>query len=716
MVETYSESKAMKRHWPTMSSHARRTLSELQHYIGLFNAVYNTVAFFMVLLLLPCILSIYIGISLLRYVALRLLSKVYADLEFVQSTSVRTTVDTVRNQGIITLVLQVKGTCDLQMFKSRLQSDMLNRMKCGRLVFPHLRTKLTSVWGWYAWVKTSATYFNINNHVVLAAPIPQGGVGYINDANMQKFISERVSKYLCPDNPPWQITIIPSPDKYYVLIRLHHLYLSVEHLGLGDLLLLEPDSHSWSSEDVEDYLDNDHLLAGTFKTPVAIPQVYQHVYESFCNFWNEFLSVYDPQENPKILKSATLRTYFSITLITAVSIIREYVKCAHPNLTQIIRREMNKRYFTVRLFWVSVLNTFHPVTIATSIASWTWWFTMTLLLQAFRTVLNIPVYTYWMILLYHVLRELWYLTNIVYTAPRMILQELFFPAAPNSCHHLQTVSLCGRKAISWSDPVSLDYIRRIHDATGASSCEILLSAVSASVRDYFRYLGFPVPDSVVTTARFVPQEYLLAQSSSFQEHGGLMCLELPLWIPDEPIENLTVTQNALYKARTNQASIYLASLYRFDHSLLPKLLPSVLARILLNALSRKYAVTITQVDATTSERKRRRLLWGQEVENIMYWRPPQGNISLSMTLMSYGDSVRLCIMSDTQLSPQHSIISNNFDKHIGQLAVAAGVARRPGSPSRSSTTSPASSSPTGSASHSPMGSASRSPTTSISSS
>lgn len=709
----------MKRHWPTMSSHARRTLSELQHYIGLFNAVYNTAAFLLVLFLLPCIISIYIGISVVRYLALRLLSKVYTDLEFITSTTVRSTVDTVRNQGIITLVLQVRGTCDMQMFKSRLQSDMINRMKCGRLVFPHLRTKLTSVWGWYAWVKTSNTYFDIDKHVMLAAPIGYGGGGgYINDTNTQKFISERVSKYLCPDHPPWRITIIPSSEKYYVLISIHHLYLSEEHLGLGDLLLLEPDNHVWSSEDVEDYLDNDHLLAGTFKTPVAIPQVYQHVYESFCNFWNEFLSVYDPQENPKILQKSTLKIYFCIALITAVSAIKVYFKSLRPNLKQIIIREMEKRYITFRLLWMSVFNTFHPVTVVTSIVSWTWWFSMTLLLQVFRTILNIPVYTYWMILLYHVLREIWYLTKIVFTAPRMILQEIFFPATPKTCHHLQTVSLCGRKAISWSDPVSLDYIRRIHDATGASSCEILLSAVSASVRDYFRYLGFPVPDSVMTTARFIPQEYLLAQSSSFQEHGGLMCLDLPLWIPDEPIENLTVTQNALYKARTNQASIYLASLYRFDHSLLPKLLPSVLARILLNALSRKYAVTITQVDATSSERKRRRLLWGQEVESIMYWRPPQGNVSLSMTLMSYGDSVRLCVMSDTQLSPQHSIISSNFDKHIGQLAVGAGVARRPSSPSRSSTSSPPSSSsdsPISSADSSPLISATSSITLSTSS-
>lgn len=190
-------------------------------------------------------------------------------------------------------------------------------------------------------------------------------------------------------------------------------------MGLGDLLLLEPENHVWSSEDVEDYLDNDHLLAGTFKTPVAIPQVYQHVYESFCNFWNEFLSVYDPQENPKILKSSTLKTYFYIAVIIAVSVIKGYLKCLKPNLKQIISREMTRRYFTFKLFWMSLFNTLHPMTIATSIVSWTWWFSMTLFLQAFRTILNIPVYTYWMILLYHVLREIWYLTKIVFIAPRV---------------------------------------------------------------------------------------------------------------------------------------------------------------------------------------------------------------------------------------------------------------------------------------------------------
>lgn len=135
-----------------------------------------------------------------------------------------------------------------------------------------------------------------------------------------------------------------------------------------------------------------------------------------------------------------------------------------------------------------------------------------------------------------------------------------------------------------------------------------------------------VPVSVMTTARFVPQEKLLAQSASVTREG-LLCLNLPLWIPDEPFENLSIVQSALFRARSNQAPLYLASLFGLDHSIIPKIFPAILARIILNVLSRRYAVSITQVDATSNEKKRRRMLWGQEVESIMYWRPPQANIS-----------------------------------------------------------------------------------------
>ncbi|XP_054283849.1 uncharacterized protein LOC129000830 isoform X2 [Macrosteles quadrilineatus] len=672
----HSQSHVMEGEWPKMSSQARRTLGSLRQRFTLFRTFYTFSAFILAASVTPFLILLCLGINVCRMFWLRMLERLYPELEFVSSTSVRTTVDTLRNQGIITVVLQVKGHCDIHQFRSKLQSEILDRKKNGQLVFPHLRTRLTSLWGWYAWCRGSDINFNINNHVAVTEAVYNSGLR--DDLNCQKFISEMVSKYIRPDHPPWHLLVIPSADKFYVLIRLHHLYLSEERLGLGDLLLLEPDTHVWS-EEVEEYLDHEHLLSGTFKTPVAIPQVYQHVCESFSNSWNELVSVYDPLENPKITCSTpTLKSFIILAAIVVVSIIKIHIRNENGNLVAIIKNETRRRGLTARLFWRSLLMTFHPVVVTRAVLMWVWWILVNSSLQLLRLALNIPVYFYWMILGYHVLRELVYLSKVIITAPRVLLRELLFPKPGVDSHHLQTVSLCGRKAVSWSEPVPLEFIHRIHTATGASSCEIMLAAVSASLRDYFRYLGFKVPQMVMTTARFIPQEKLLAQSASSVPHeGGLLCLDLPLWLPEEPFENLGIVQAALFRARANQAPLYLASLFGLDHSIIPKIFPSIIARIILNLLSRRYAVTITQVDATSTEKKRRRMLWGQEVEGIMYWRPPQANISLSLTIMSYGDSVRLGVMSDTQISPQHSVVSYNFDKHITQLATLAGVSRRP---------------------------------------
>lgn len=118
---------------------------------------------------------------------------------------------------------------------------------------------LTTRWGWYAWQNVGS--FDIDNHLIICSPSSSHYRGrQISDLNIQvsincfpnqfslfsfyfqDFISETVTKYFVPDLPPWQITVIPnrvqSQDKYYLLIRIHHLLLSYQNLDLGDLLQL----------------------------------------------------------------------------------------------------------------------------------------------------------------------------------------------------------------------------------------------------------------------------------------------------------------------------------------------------------------------------------------------------------------------------------------------------------------------------------------------
>lgn len=120
-------------------------------------------------------------------------------------------------------------------------------------------------------------------------------------------------------------------------------------------------------------------------------------------------------------------------------------------------------------------------------------------------------------------------------------------------------------------------------------------------------------------------------------------------------------------------------------------------RLFLNILSRRFPVTLSEVaPADSNDSNVKRYLWGQEIEDVMYWRPPQANIckdirccyfpkvlyvyifaiihaGISLTFMVYGDYVRLGVMSDAMLSPHQSLITLTFAQHIRDLADAAGV-------------------------------------------
>lgn len=91
-------------------------------------------------------------------------------------------------------------------------------------------------------------------------------------------------------------------------------------------------------------MDHEHLLAGTFKAPVAMPQVYQHICESLSNSWNELVSVYDPLENPKITcYPPTLKSYGVLVAIVLVSITKTYLRDKNGNLSLIIQQELHRR-------------------------------------------------------------------------------------------------------------------------------------------------------------------------------------------------------------------------------------------------------------------------------------------------------------------------------------------------------------------------------------
>lgn len=634
--------------------------------------------------LLPFFLVLHIAVTVCRYLWLRAFRRPH--LEIVGKTTVRTAMDTHRNQAIIPILLQVKGKCDVELVKERIKETIIERKKQdGSLRFPHMKMKLISYYGRYAWLKNMDA-FNLDNHIIHDNK-PTLRNRAVTSSNIQEYISEIMFKYIPLSNPypPWELRIITTePDRFYILARLHHLYTSEDGISFGDLVMIKADD-SWkpvdsSSSGKEDEDNVENILASIVQRPKAIPIIYQRLSDFFGNLSRELISVYDPQENPTILTSqyTTIFDCAVILLITLYFTIKEIpTKTAgtltnNNNFSTIFRREASKRHLSIAFVLKALLHTFYPhVVIRFVVVRCLRLIIVNCLLNIpallVQTLHNVPRYFEINLLIIQAIIEIFRLFSLLYQTPKVIVDEIVLPIFSTPKHHLQRASVSGRKIVSWTEPISMDVIKTIKRNTRTASCEIELYAVAASLHEYFQKIQLPEPDSILTTVRFVAEEEVM--KSSDQIASGFLCLPLPMKVPsDDPLYGLHMVQLALQDALTKQTALYLASLWQYDYSVLTTILPSFIVRLILYVLSKRYPIMMTQIETHNKQLQRKqKLIWGQEVEAFFYWRPPQANNAMSVSLISYGDELRFTLMTDAKFAPDHNIIVSEYPTKLAEL-------------------------------------------------
>ncbi|KAL6954175.1 hypothetical protein U1Q18_047251, partial [Sarracenia purpurea var. burkii] len=378
------------------------------------------------------------------------------------------------------------------------------------------------------------------------------------------YVSDAITKYLPPWNriPPWQVMLITTePDKFYILARVHHLYISQDGISFGHLLMVDTDEQSVQPISNPNDLDSiENILQSVFRKPRSIPTLYGRICRFFGDKWNGLMKA-------------------SIFVVDAKT----------------DEKKANQRQVFPALFYQYALSRGY-----------------------YQNNGGVVLVVLGKMLLY--------LFHLMYTAPRILLDELIIPMFHLPKHHLQKVSLSGRKLVHWTEPIPVEQIRRIRDKTGVASCEIQLYCLSAALHHYFQKYNYPETSNILSTARFVPQEQLLRSANRIS--SGLLCLSLPMDLPeDDALYGLHMMQLALQDALATQTPLYLASLSQYDYGILTTVFPSILARIVLYVLSTRYSIMLTQIEPHNKEMKKRRLIWGQEVESFIYWRPPQANVT-----------------------------------------------------------------------------------------
>ncbi|XP_029665854.1 uncharacterized protein LOC115237136 isoform X1 [Formica exsecta] len=627
---------------------------------------------FALIFLVPFLLIAYLVVTWTKRSWIRFVKWKYPNYIVVEENSIRSILDQGRTHGICTLLVQGRS----------IVKGVRNHLAHLASTRKYLRSTLFTRWGVYVWKELD---YSVDSHLVNSPCSFRGRP--ITDNNIQDYISDVTSKFLPRRLSPWQVHIVNcfvrGEERQICLVRAHHLLLRQEHLTLADFLPLKYSTDNWTCQ------ESDSPFTNLYAEPTALPRLRQMLIENFSNYWNDFLCNNDPVERPEILKKRIgISQCVKITMIVLVCTMKELARqCRKPEglkfleLLSIVQRESSKRNFNPRLMLESIAKSFNPINILYSCIALFWYITVTsclrtplLLIRELQVLKSRHKHCYpdtltymlscYLPLIFQAIREVMSIGWIAVTAPKIIVEELFLKHP--QLNQLQTISPCGRKVVAWSEEVNVELVRKIANVTGATETEILLAATIDSLKEYFRHSAVNIPDDVLATVKFVSQRAVFLRN---HEARGILCLALPTRTPlfhDDLVEILQVIQRNIQEARSKQSAIYAITAAETSCGFISSCVPAIVLKLLLNQLSKRYSLCLTHVDGD---------LPVEGVNGAIYWRPPQGNCNMSMTLHRLGNGVRLGIMADALIGPQHFIVARTFPQSIQNLASILGVPR-----------------------------------------
>lgn len=109
----------------------------------------------------------------------------------------------------------------------------------------------------------------------------------------------------------------------------------------------------------------------------------------------------------------------------------------------------------------------------------------------------------------------------------------------------------------------------------------------------------------------------------------MVCLALPVGASPRRISAV------VHEACTRQNTLAAAWAAQTRCGALTRSVPAPLAKITMNILSRKYAISYAEINSPVNTTQRS-TLWGKTVDHIVYWRPPQANISKLLNSVNLG--------------------------------------------------------------------------------
>ncbi len=214
-----------------------------------------------------------------------------------------------------------------------------------------------------------------------------------------------------------------------------------------------------------------------------------------------------------------------------------------------------------------------------------------------------------------------------------------------------------RKRIAWTEPISLDKIKKVGRAISTATLnDVLIATVTGAMRRYLKTRNTRVNTlnlrvTVPVNIRKPGTEFELGNKFS------LVFLPLPVHLKD-PILRLKEVKRRMDQLKTSpDPYINFALLSAIGY------LPAAVAKKAAALFSDKASGVLTNVPGP-----RQPLYFaGQKIENFMFWVPRSGKIGLGISIFSYDGKVTVGVASDEGLMPDPEVLLEGFEDEFNTL-------------------------------------------------
>jgi diacylglycerol O-acyltransferase / wax synthase len=212
------------------------------------------------------------------------------------------------------------------------------------------------------------------------------------------------------------------------------------------------------------------------------------------------------------------------------------------------------------------------------------------------------------------------------------------------------------KRVSWSAPIPLADVKAAGRATGGTVNDVLMTALTSSVRTYLERHGSLVDD----VRALVPVNLRRPGAPLPRKLGnrfGLVFLDLPVGLADAS-GRLAALQTRMNRLKHSpEGAVVFGILNTIG------LMPTQAESAIVDVLATKGTMVVTNVPGP----RKTVYLAGTPVAGVIFWVPASGDIGIGVSILSYADQVFFGIASDAGILPDPDFLVREFERELAAV-------------------------------------------------